>query len=294
MDKQTPLAIAAPSLANANDRLRITVALDNARPGDVVGLLLAISIVIGWCWIAIPELAKQQRESTKRTYQASHQAPPSASTEGDTNETRDQRQATKNETANWALVIVGSITFFVIAWQAWETRKAAEASTRGAAIAERALFTTQRAFLFLDSFQTRAVAADGQITHWLIRVRFSNQGQTPALNVTSESGFTCIPNGTSEDFEIFLEDGGPAGTVGPRGTLYTPPIHISREMVQSLVDNNRTIFIYGAMVYSDTLPGTPRRHTLVCARLTLDSDDPFNDKRPFVFPAAGVKHNYAD
>jgi hypothetical protein len=72
-----------------------------------------------------------------------------------------KQDATKREmphwyaSPEWILVIVGSFTFIVIGWQAWETRRAAEAS-RDAAVATQASAEAVRTQVGVMERQTKA------------------------------------------------------------------------------------------------------------------------------------------
>jgi hypothetical protein len=79
------------------------------------------------------------------------------------------------ESPEWALVVVGCITFIVIGWQSWETRRAATASKEAAmaaVLSAQSVIDTERPW-FVASIERRGEDSDD----W--RVRITNKGRTP-------------------------------------------------------------------------------------------------------------------
>src|SRR5215831_12693426 len=85
---------------------------EDVRFSDVIRTLLAVCISIGWLWIIGVELRAQL--ATSETASA-----PSIND-----------HSGKTDVATWSLVAVGIVTFIVIGWQAWETRRSANTSER--------------------------------------------------------------------------------------------------------------------------------------------------------------------
>jgi hypothetical protein len=89
------------------------------------------------CPIVLIHAYQQQREARERAHASQTPTPPPATTRDDETQRSKQASSAQDEpvnwyeagvAANWALVIVGAITFVVIGWQAWETRRYAQAA----------------------------------------------------------------------------------------------------------------------------------------------------------------------
>jgi len=109
-----------------------------------------------------------------------------------------KQDATKNETPHWytspewILAIVGSFTFVVIGWQAWETRRSADAASEAAKAAllnAQAVINSERAWI------------DGEIIHRqqvginCSALNVSNHGKTPAKLLAYEIRWGYLPEG---------------------------------------------------------------------------------------------------
>jgi hypothetical protein len=124
------------------------------------------------------------------------------------------------QTPEWVLAIVGTITFVVIGWQAYETRRAADA-TGIAATASRdsadALIASERAwvvaeliptaFKFTDQKWYRAVgtmhtmlSAEETIRgeHLHHKLKLTNMGRTPATIIGFQIAYSCLPEAIKE------------------------------------------------------------------------------------------------
>jgi hypothetical protein len=125
----------APVVSITRRRVRITLPLNNVRPGDAAKAALAIGIAVTWIWISISVLwVTEQRNAADRHTEGSAKRPPPDPLDARSDVIGNEPGADR---ANWALVVVGAITFLVVGWQAWETRRAADAAATGAAEAKR-------------------------------------------------------------------------------------------------------------------------------------------------------------
>ena len=96
----------------------------------------------------------------------------------------DQKQRAEEASANRAvvkltgwLVLVGIGTGIVVGWQAWETRKAAQAAVKQAAAAHRALVFTQRAYISVGDWEFQG----GAVPYRLIAFNVQNTGRSHAV-----------------------------------------------------------------------------------------------------------------
>lgn len=128
--------------------------------------------------------------------------------------------ATPQVSPEWVLVIVGSLTFIVIGWQAYETRRAADAS-RLAATAARdsadALIASERAWVVAELIPValrfsdknwyrsvgtmKAVLSDEEILsgeHLRHKLKLTNMGRTPASIIGFQIEYSCLPDAVKE------------------------------------------------------------------------------------------------
>jgi hypothetical protein len=124
----------------------------------------------------------------------------------------------------WALVIVGIITFVVIGWQSWETRRSAQAMRDGlplqkstadaALLSARAVVNAERAWIVAE---LNCICNQGKDGRWYQRdgtaltmeealrgdhlryeLKLTNAGRTPA-NITSfQVSYTLLPKGVTD------------------------------------------------------------------------------------------------
>ena len=207
------------------------------------------------------------------------------------------------------LAIVATAVFTGTLWRAtdrlWRIsqiharhgRKAADAATKSANMAERTLIITQRPFLHLTKFDVLAMRGpDNRVRRWRIVIEFDNYGQTPAIEVKAGGGIEIIKKGDPEEIDFSLGEHPSGGdlslTIGPRTGGSIPPVYVTVEQAQQLANGEITIFICGIIEYRDGFEGTPMHHTGICVRLIIEFDL-FAVANPFRF-SSHTKYNYAD
>jgi len=95
-------------------------------------------------------------------------------------------KAPLGNTSQWPLVVVGIITFIIIGWQSWETRKAAEVSKKALHLTQAADIHIQRFFLTHPQ-DNQALAVPGTLQlDTLVTMIVKNFGRTRAEHFTND------------------------------------------------------------------------------------------------------------
>lgn len=147
----------------------------------------------------------------------------------------------------WAVLL----TLYAIVWQAWETRKAAEAAVAQVANAEKTSKQQLRAYLGIAESVARFNMGVGLVTE----LHVSNSGQTPAYDVTmwSHASVRSYPHGDP----VPPPPGGPPKSVSilsPQGTPFlmnSNPVPITPEIAQAISTPNTAYFVQGQIRYLD-------------------------------------------
>jgi hypothetical protein len=108
-----------------------------------------------------------------------------------------------NATPQWILIGVTAITAGFIAWQAWETKRAAKAT----ADSVDALIASERAFIDGELVQDEEARKISVVRY---KVKITNYGKTPAKMLSFRTSFGCLLKGTEFDAErLSVQIGGP-------------------------------------------------------------------------------------
>jgi uncharacterized protein YejL (UPF0352 family) len=160
--------------------------------------------------------------------------------------------------AEWALVVVGAITGFVIGWQAWEARRAVEAARDSVKEIQKQTNVLKdtaqrqlRAYVCVESavvtFPQRAVPE--------ALVSFKNCGQTPAYDVRGwiHTWFTTYPlqetlPDAPKELRKSVETLGP-GRLSTFATARKPAL--PPEYLAILGTPKFTLYVYGEVRYKD-------------------------------------------
>jgi hypothetical protein len=170
---------------------------------------------------------------------------------------------TSSVAADWAIVIVAGLTGLVVGWQAWETRKAANAARRSAVagqLAQRTSRVIERAYLDVHGF-----AMSGDVLKPKFRFQISNTGNTPAKVTHSVFGVMIAP--TLDAGTVNWDPADAPQGIAPGTLIYKGhPAHlmvqglISQTQHDQLVSGACHLYIFGKVVYSDRFGVTHHRY----------------------------------
>lgn len=177
-----------------------------------------------------------------------------------------------------ALAVIGLLTAFVIGWQAWETRKSAQAAAVSAAAAQRAADVAENSLSllnrpYLDASNWQAVYQSGQgfgdRPRTAIKFEVVNPAPIPARLKTIM--FSALingkePSGIAKQMDVNSD-------VNPRQSL---PFSCDIDVMATLEsqrafysDEGLRITIVGTFTYSDVFCQPDEERTVLFARLAV-------------------------
>lgn len=181
------------------------------------------------------------------------------------------------ESPEWILVIVGFVTAFVIGWQSWEARKAAEASREAANAALRQanhIVTSERAWMIAEpgdvNIPPEIEGATG--IRWTeFSVRFVNKGKTLAFLLEIGYRGKVLPHRESlpalqlpyEEKEIHKWSGKGLPLL-PGADVYKPHLGTWANDPVKITRGYDALWVYGYIKYADAFGFA--RETWYCYR----------------------------
>lgn len=154
------------------------------------------------------------------------------------------------KTPEWILVIVGFVTAFVIGWQSWETRRAADAANRNIS----ASMDERRARVEIIAEEVWLIP--GGISH--VEVHLSNGGPTIVSSIEGSAARLFLTS--APDIEpVYAEctDLGFVGTIADNSTssqrriLLQPEGSLTTDQVSGVIEGKRFVHFYGFVRYRD-------------------------------------------
>jgi hypothetical protein len=207
-----------------------------------------------------PSTQQQKTEPDKR---GTEQTPfvvktiPAPKSHADTEQDRkDQnKKASQLRWAFWLTIVVAAATllqaiflFFTLR----ATRKAADAATRTAKVAEDALYFAERAYLSIDKIEFDGEFMVGSVAK--LKLKIINDGKTPAkiIDISARVKFVdkipSIPDypiGQKSQSQMIIRSGGEKPLVNIKGDIVTP------EQFTDMFKGTQILFIWGRIIYQD-------------------------------------------
>jgi hypothetical protein len=156
-----------------------------------------------------------------------------------------------------------------------DTAKAAKDS---ADIAREALETTQRAFIFITTFEVSVLPNTVRV-----QPKWQNSGTTPTIEMRSRVSWKWFPGEPPADYDYPNLDGtGNVDTapetqtafVGPQTSSYASSLNIPVFWIDRVRKGDGRIFIWGWGEYNDVFKGTVRHRTEFCNELVVEALNP--------------------
>lgn len=207
-----------------------------------------------------------------------------------------------------ALLALFAGLLVLLGWvQARRMREAVAAATDSAAIAQKsarvaedALISGQRAFMFIREIKT-ILHQDPETGNfqWTIHPVWANSGNTPTRGLSINTAYRLLdePLPKNYDFPESREDLIPA-IAGPRSMVEAVPGTLSGEDLQAIQNGKKFFYIWGWAEYHDIFEGTKKRVTRFCNQLIqVDGDPtaPINEHNPIqMMFGFHTENNYAD
>lgn len=157
---------------------------------------------------------------------------------------------------------VGAATAGFVCWQAWETRKAAEAAKRNAVI----FVEIERPWIIVDIGNIPNFTPDqSQVQVLWVSPTFTNQGRTAARTLRLAARQHQLSHGESLPLEPEYPEPINIDLIVPVNTPMQPiPVGINAADFQEIWPGNRRLYIYGFVDYLDS--AGINRQTRFCYR----------------------------
>jgi|GEM_PF-2031015 hypothetical protein len=217
-----------------------------------------------------------------------------------------------------AIVALATIAIALFTWTLWrattglleianrqakDNLRAIKASERAAEVAEKAMVSSQRAFVFVKRFD---VIKDNGPHKLSIIPEWYNNGSTQAnYLLTCVNGkyfpFLEYPEGIPDDYtfpDLGEREDWPMDHP-PKSVIYGSPLNFSEEIVNDVIAGLGCIYVWGWVEYNDIFDNTYRHRTEFCDEVVIKSLD-IQEGGIGGFGASGIgirthkKHNGAD
>jgi hypothetical protein len=120
------------------------------------------------------------------------------------------------------------------------------------------------------------VGRAGRIHTYSFAAILENGGQTPAVNVVTNTSCRKLTNDAIARFDFPDSDLVGHGLIGPRGELHTSPIRIRENEFEEIIADSRWYF-WGWVEYDDIFYGTMRHRTEFCFQIGTTRLQPTNE-----------------
>lgn len=174
----------------------------------------------------------------------------------------------------------------LLAWIAWQqtrrlretvaaARETAIAADKSARLAENAMISGQRAFMFLKEFRTflDLDPATGQY-QWSIHPIWENSGNTPTRELVINTSYHLSDKPLPDDFDFPHATKDLMPTIaGPKTLVEATPGSISSDELAAVQAGRKYFYIWGWAEYHDMFEGTQKHITRFCNQLTQVTGD---------------------
>jgi hypothetical protein len=182
--------------------------------------------------------------------------------------------------------VTATATVFIAAFTivlALVTHRQAVLTRKSFGLAERALISTERAFVFVEDFDLDiAYGARGSgnnnrmINQMAIRPRWRNNGNTPTRNMAVIVNWTAwngdLPNGFPYSYGEGVQPS--PMFLGPKAAEWSEPIKIPQYVATDALNEKQVIFIWGRATYNDIFDATAEHFTQWCYKLVFTRVSP--------------------
>lgn len=171
---------------------------------------------------------------------------------------------------------------------------------KSARVAEDALISGQRAFMFIREIQTvlHHDAATGKY-HWTVHPIWANSGNTPTRGLSINTTYRLMDEPIPKDYDFpHAGEEVTSSIAGPRSMVEATPGTLSSEDLQAIKEGKKYFYIWGWAEYHDIFEGTRKRVTKFCNQLIQvdgDTGAPANEHNPIqMMFGFHSENNYAD
>jgi hypothetical protein len=187
------------------------------------------------------------------------------------------------------LVLLAGVVFLLLIgiFQGLWMRRAAKAAKTVAALADEALVSAQRPYVFLKDINISLTKnpINEEIQTCTLQPVWENTGATPTRNGRSQVNWKYFEGNVPEDFDfadvddlgnrILSADAYRPLIVGPKSTAIAPVINLDPAILRQVRDLQGKLLVWGFAEYDEIFPGTPRHRTEFCYQVAV-SGSPAN------------------
>jgi hypothetical protein len=196
------------------------------------------------------------------------------------------------------VLAISTIGLWVVTWRSG-VRNSTDMQ-RSVRVAERALESVERAFVFVRGFaQIAETGHDGRVRQWAIMPVIYNSGSTPSRNMLLHGNIDVRYDELPDDFDFpdKWEEGKPREHIptfiGPHADIWMIPLGAYVVDLSKVNSGVKKIYLWGWIDYNDTFPNTERHRTEFCHQIVRVGDINNPVGNPLVIQAY-KRHNGAD
>lgn len=161
------------------------------------------------------------------------------------------------------------------------SEKSALASEKSAALADEALMSAQRPYVFLKSIEVSLTKnpINEEIQTCTLQPIWENTGTTPTKNGRSQVSWKYFERSVPADFDfadfddlgnrILSYDAYRPLIVGPKATALSPVINLDPAILRQVRDLQGKLLIWGWVEYDEIFPGAKRHRTEFCYQVAV-------------------------
>jgi hypothetical protein len=151
-------------------------------------------------------------------------------------------------------------------WQV--SKETADAANKSAKVAEDALISGKRAFVFVKHIISNKKSITQEIDNWDIVIVWKNTGNTPTKNLVCSANFEGFKENIPDDFDFpaSLKYQPLRAVIGPGGEItHTITIPLQHLYINSPPPNK--VYVWGWANYNDVFKDTQRHRTEFCFKI---------------------------
>jgi hypothetical protein len=181
------------------------------------------------------------------------------------------------------LALLACAVFLLLAglFQGLWMRSALQASRKSAALADEALMSAQRPYVFLKEIQVSLTKnpINEEIQTCTLQPVWENTGATPTRNGRSHVSWKYFERSVPADFDfsdfddlgnrILSYDAYRPLIVGPKATALSPVINIEPAILRQVRDLQGKLLVWGFAEYDEIFPGAKRHRTEFCYQVAV-------------------------
>ncbi|MDO9530757.1 MAG: hypothetical protein Q7O12_01310 [Deltaproteobacteria bacterium] len=144
-------------------------------------------------------------------------------------------------------------------------QEAADAANRSAQLAEDAMISGQRAFVFIKDvipIKTTSSLDNGRSFNWKITIEWQNMGNTPTKHMLCHTNFNYLPEGFPDDFDYpdVMQEKPRRVVIGPKGIVR----HTVIIPFPVVFHPHLCVYMWSWADYNDVFKDTLRHRTEYC------------------------------